>query len=261
MSRYHKVPPNGHCIVLAGGYRLCARCGKIQCSNETVQVVYRSPSWGIYKHLQGPNCLEKTVSGWRAVELAMDMRATNVPTPREAHAVSIGGFDFPFVSLLDDEHCHAEMATVTISQRDFLPATPRSENEDGELSEKDQRPMRAITSFSARSTAIAAQTKSMVPQGRFRGLSHSFPRDATGKDSEYPLYSQQQLTNGRRVLKFGGQALDEFTYHRLSGPRPEAPNLPFNSASSPEVFDWCHDIPKAPVEHWKRNPKSAPYAL
>ena len=181
---------------------------------------------------KGRTAPEKTVSGWRAVELAMDMRATNVPTPREAHAVSIGGFDFPFVSLLDDEHCHAEMDTVTISQRDFLPATPHSENEDGDvrpdlieswgdcrrlgrmvvqgredrggarpghmwsigkdsapcaqprtpplyangsarwcavsLSEKDQRPMRAITSFSARSTAIAAQTKSMAPQGGFR---------------------------------------------------------------------------------------------
>ena len=119
--------------MLAGGYRLCSRCGNILCAADTVQVVYRNASWGIYTHLQGPNCPEKAVSGWRAVELAMDMRATNVPTPREANLVSVGHFDFPFVSLLDDEHCHAEMATVTISQREFLPAAQRPENGDENL--------------------------------------------------------------------------------------------------------------------------------
>ncbi len=165
---------------------------------------------------------EKAVSGWRAVELALDMRASNVPTPRGADCVSIGGFNLPFVSLLDDEHCQAEMAAVTISQRDFLPLGPSAENGDGNfrpdlienwgdcchwrewhykevkivealdrgiceafvklvrhvlkqerlslyvkssgawsavsLSEKDQRPMRAITSFSTRSRVFAAKT-------------------------------------------------------------------------------------------------------
>jgi hypothetical protein len=323
MSRYHRVPPNGHCIVLAGGYRLCARCGEIQCTNETVRVVYRSPSWGIYTHLQGPNCLEKAVSGWRAVELAMDMRATNVPTPREANTVSIGGFDFPFVSLLDDGHCHAEMDAVTVSQRDFLPAARHSENADAEfrpdlieswgdsrrwgewwdreakiaealdrgicgalvtiarhvlkherralyakdsarwsavsLCEKDQRPMRAMASLSARSRVLTAQNKSRIPRRRSSGLSSAFPHDALGKPGEYPLYSQQQLTDGRRVLKFEGEALDEFTYYRLSRRRPNSPELPFNSASFPEMFDWSHEVPTALVEHWKGNPKSAPY--
>jgi hypothetical protein len=97
------------------------------------QTRYRSPSWEIYTHLQGPSCFEKTVSGWTAVELAIDMRATNVPTPREANAVSIGGVGFRFVSLVDDDHCHAEMNTLTISQRDFLPAALHSENADAEL--------------------------------------------------------------------------------------------------------------------------------
>lgn len=240
-----------------------------------------------------------------------------------AALVTICGLDFPFVSLLDDEHCESEMAAVTLSQRDFLPAAPRYENEDGNsrpdlveswgdsrrwgewwykeakivealdrgicsalgkvarhvlkherlslyanhganrcavsLSEKDQRPMRAMTSFSARSRVFTAQTKSRVPQGRSRDLSHAFPHDAIGRPGEYFLYSQQQLTDGWRVLKFGREALDEFTYYRFSGPRPKAPELPFNSASCPEMFDWCHEVPTALVEHWKHNPKSAPY--
>jgi hypothetical protein len=323
MSRYHKVPPNGHYIVLAGGYRLCARCGNIQCTDETAQVVYRNPAWGIYTHVKGPNCPEKSVPGWRAVELAMDMCATNVPTPREANAVSIGGFDFHFVSLLDDEHCHAEMDAVTISQRDFLPAPTHAVSRDGSVraellegwtdcrhrrewwyreakivealdlgiygalakiarhvlkherlalytngsgrwyavsrSEEDQRPMCAMDSFSARSRILTAQNKSRAPQRRSHGFRSTFPHDVLGKPGEYPLYSQQQLTDGRRVLKFGGEELDEFTYYRLSEPGSELPSLPFNSASSPEMFDWCNDVPTALVEHWKGNPKSAPY--
>ncbi len=323
MSRYHKGAPSDHSILLTDGYRLCARCGRIQCSDEWAHVVYRSSSWGIYTHLQGPSCPGKGVSGWRAVELALDMRATNVPTPRGSAPVTICGLDFPFVSLLDDEHCESEMAAVTISQRDFLPAAQRSENEDGNLradlvenrgdcrrwgewwyretkimealdrgicgalvnvaryvlgrerlalygnssarwcavslSEKDQRPMRTMTSFSAPSKVLTAPTKSRAPQGRSRGLSHVFTHDAMGKPGEYPLYSQQQLTDGRRVLKFGGEPLDEFNYYRLSGPRHKAPELPFNSASRPEMFEWCHEVPTALVEHWKRNPKSAPY--
>jgi len=249
----------------------------------------------------------------------MDMRGTNVPTPREANGVVIGGFDFPFVSLLDDEHCHAEMAAVTISQRDFLPAVLFSENGDEilepdlkddwdhthhwrnwcyreervvealdrgvygalvsvarrvlrderrdlynhrnpwahtvTLSEKDQRPTRAMISFSATSRVRASRAF----QGRSRGLSGAFPHDCLGKPGEYALYSQQQLTEGRRVLKFQGEALDEFTYYRLSGPGPRAPKLPFNSASSPEMFDWCYDIPTTLVAHWRRNPRSVPY--
>ncbi len=117
------------------------------------------------------------------------------------------------------------------------------------LSEKDQRPMRAMTSFSALSRVFTAQTKSRVPQGRSRDLSDAFPHDAIGRPGEYPLYSQQQLTDGWRVLKFGREALDEFTYYRFSEPRPKAPELPFNSASCPEMFDWCHEVPTALVEH------------
>jgi hypothetical protein len=127
--------------------------------------------------------------------------------------------------------------------------------------------MRTISSLSIQPRVLTAKSRSAAPQGRSRrpnvlpdgGLSYAFRRDAIGRPGEYPLYSQQQLTDGRRVLKFGGQALDEFTYYRVSGPRPEAPKLPFNSASSPEMFDWCNDVPTALVEHWRGNPKAAPY--
>jgi hypothetical protein len=131
MSRYHKAAPDGHTVLLADGNHLCARCGNIQCSGDSALVVHRAPWWRIYTHLQGPNCPTKGVSGWRAVELALDMRESNAPTPRGADSVGVGGFSFPFVSLLDDEHCHAEMAAVTISQRDFLPTPPRAESGDG----------------------------------------------------------------------------------------------------------------------------------
>jgi hypothetical protein len=253
----------------------------------------------------------------------MEMRATSVPTPREANAVRIGSVDFPFVSLLDDEHCHAEMAAVTISQRDFLPATLFAESGDENLepdlndnwgdthrgrewwyreakiveaidqgicgalvsvarhvlkherrdlygdgnpvshtvtlSEKDQRPTRAMTFFFASSKVSASRTIPSALRGRSRGLSDAFPHDTRGKPGEYALYSQQQLTDGRRVLKFGGEALDELTYYQLSGPRLEAPEQPFNSASSPEMFDWYSDVPRVLVKHWKRNPKSVLY--
>jgi len=131
VSRYTKSAPGGRPIVLDDGYHLCARCGTVLCIDDRVVVVYRAPWWGIYAHPQGPDCPAKAVSGWRAAELALDMRESNTPTPREAYRVSIGGFTFPFVSLLDDEHCNAEMAAVTISQRDFLPIDPCAVADEG----------------------------------------------------------------------------------------------------------------------------------
>ena len=109
MSRYAKSAPGGRRIVLCDGYHLCARCGNIHCTEDRVVVVYRTPWWGIHTHLPGPNCPLKAVSGWRAVELALNIRESNVPTPRGADCVEIGGLIFPFVSLLDDEHCRAEV--------------------------------------------------------------------------------------------------------------------------------------------------------
>ena len=122
MSRYGKAAPGGRYIVLEDGYQLCARCGAVHCTEETVVVVYRSPWWGIHTHVPGPDCRAKAVSGWRAVEFALDMRKSNVPTPREAHPTSINGFTLPCVSLLDDQHCSAEMAAVTVSRKEFLPS-------------------------------------------------------------------------------------------------------------------------------------------
>lgn len=130
MSRYTKAAPGGRPTVLEDGYHLCARCGTILCTDDGVVVVYRAPWWGVYVHPQGPDCPAKAVSGWRAAELALDMRESNVPTPREACRVNIGGFTLPFVSLLDNEHCNVETAAVTISQRDFLPINPSAEAAD-----------------------------------------------------------------------------------------------------------------------------------
>ena len=327
MSRYRRAAPDGHTVELAGGYHLCARCGYVQCTDDRAVVVHRAPWWLIYTHLEGPDCRTKAVSGWRAVERAIDMRESNAPTPRGADCVSIGGLILPFVSLLDDEHCKVEMDAVTISQREFLPTASGAESEDENfnpdlierwgdcrhwrewrhkeakivealdlgmcgalvtvarhvlrheraplyvnataascavtLSERDARGIRAMPSLSVRSLLLTAKSKATAPQGRSRrpdgGLSNGFSTDAIGRPVEYPLYSQQPLTDGSRVIKFGGQGLDELTYYRLSGPKPKVSNLPFNSASSPEMFDWRNDVPTALVEHWKNNPKSAPY--
>jgi len=116
VSRHTKAAPGGRCIVLDDGYHLCARCGTILCTDDRVVVVYRAPWWGIYVHPKGPDCPAKAVSGWRAAELALDMRESNVPTPREACPVSIGGFGLPFVCWLDNEHIWTELALLTISQ-------------------------------------------------------------------------------------------------------------------------------------------------
>jgi hypothetical protein len=136
VSRYTKAAPGGECIVLDHGYQLCGRCGNVQCTADKVVAVYRAAWWGIYTHLQGPGCPAKAVSGWRAVELALDMRESNIPTPREAYPVSISGILLPFVSLLDTAHCIAEMAAVTISLKEFLPSESNlsvSNNDDHEL--------------------------------------------------------------------------------------------------------------------------------
>jgi hypothetical protein len=116
VSRYTKAAPGGRFIPLNDkGYHLCARCGEIQCTGDRVVAVYRTPRWVIYTHPPGPECPAKAVSGWRAVELALDMRESNIPTPRQAYPVSVGGFCLPFVSLLDKEHIKVELEVVTIS--------------------------------------------------------------------------------------------------------------------------------------------------
>lgn len=335
MSRYTKAAPGGHPILLDDGYHLCARCGTILCTDSRVVVVYRAPWWGIYAHLQGSDCPAKAVSGWRAVELALDMRESNVPTPRDACAVSVNGFTLPFVSLLDDEHCKAELAAVTVSPKEFLPteSTFSEGNSDGDnlrlsvvekrggqqdwglwqdwevgvvaaaavrgrlaeitrdvlrqeraslhvkrgdswsgvtLSEKDERPMRTIAYLAGvgptrlcfpRSRAETQQRKSRRQKLPSRGaLSHASTRDAIGKSGEFALYSQQKLTDGRRLLSFEGLALDEFSFYRLSGSKPRPTSLPFDSVRCPEMFDWSHDgVPKGLVEHWRGNPKTSPY--
>jgi len=121
VSRYTKAPPGEDSIVLHDGYQLCARCGTVLCTDDEAVAVYRAQWWRIHTHLPGLDCPAKAVSGWRAVELALDMRESNIPTPREAYPVNINGFTLPFVSLLDNEHCTAEMKVVTIWREEFLP--------------------------------------------------------------------------------------------------------------------------------------------
>lgn len=323
MSRYTKAAPGGHPIVLDDGYHLCARCGAILCSDSRVMAVFRAPWWGIYAHPQGSGCPAKAVSGWRAVELALDMRESNIPTPREAYPVSISGFTLPFVSLLDNEHFRSEMAAVTLSSKEFLPSesTLSEGNNDGDnlrtnvvekrggqqdwgpwqhwevgiaavatvssrlaeitrnvlreersslqvkhtdswlvvtLSEKDERPMRTIAYLAGVETRQRRSGSHKLPsRGAF---SHASTRDAIGKSGEFALYSQQKLTDGRRLLSFGGPALDEFSFYRLSGPKPRPTSLSFDCVRCPEMFDWSDDgVPKALVEHWRGNPKTPPY--
>ena len=334
MSRYTKAAPGGRCVVLDDGYQLCARCGNIHCTADRVVAVYRAPWWVIHTHLPGPDCPAKAVSGWRAVELASDMRKSNIPTPREAYPVTISGFTLPFVSLLDNEHCTAEMAAVTISRKEFLPSESGfSEGNDDDddflsnvlerggqrdwgswqswelgivavavvrgrlaeitrdvlrqeqaslhvkrsgpwtvvtLSEKDERPTPTMASLAARgrSRLPSPQSKSRAQQRKSRrhkipsrgALSHASTRDAIGKSGEFALYSQQKLTDGRRVLNFGGLALDEFIFYQLSGPKPQPTSIPFNSVCCPEMFDWSDEgVPKRPMRYWKGNPESCPY--
>lgn len=136
------------------------------------------------------------------------------------------------------------------------------------LSEKDERPMRTKVSMPGPPILPSPRSKSRTQQPKSRRrnappyptLSHALTRDAKGKSGEYALYSKQELTDGRRVLKFRGQPLDEFSFYRLSGPKPQPTSLPFDSTRCPEMFDWCNDgVPKGLVEHWRGNPKSSPY--
>ena len=234
----------------------------------------------------------------------MDSRELNIPTAREAYPVIISGFTLPFVSLLDNEHCTAEMAAVTISRKEFLPSESGfSEGNDDDddflsnvverggqrdwgswqswelgiaavavvrgrlaeitrdvlrqeqaslhvkrsgpwsivtLSEQDERPARTVASLavcgplwrpSPRANLGLRNANLELPS---RGaLSHTSTRDAIGKSGEFALYSQQTLTDGRRVLNFGGLALDEFIFYRLSGPKPQPTSLPFNGIMLP----------------------------
>jgi hypothetical protein len=333
MSRYTKAAPGGVSVVLDDGYHLCARCGDIQCTDDRVVVVYRTPWWGIYTHPQGPDCPAKAVSGWRAVELALDMRESNIPTPREAYPVGICGFTLPLVSLLDNERCKAEMAAVSIWRKEFLPSALSLSEGDNDhhkllsnlvenrgdqpdwglwqcwevgivavavvrgrlaeitrdvlrqeraslyverggrwsavsLSEKDERPMRTTVSVLGSSILPRRTSKTRAQQRKSRrpkppphgGLSHALTRDVIGKSGEYALYSQRDLTDGRRVLKFGGLPLDEFGFYRLSGPKSRRLSPPFDSTRCPEMFDWSDDdVPNGLVEHWRGNPKSSPF--
>jgi hypothetical protein len=166
MSRITKPPPYGHHLVhLADAYQLCARCGEILSVGETVQVVYRGdrgtgrgyihPSgpdwWGIYTHAEGPDCPPRAVSGWQAVRRAIEMRGPDNPTMaetealgkrkgREAQPVILWGFVFPFVSLLDSEHCDVEKRAVTVAPREILKSdlSPVQSRIDGiELDKED----------------------------------------------------------------------------------------------------------------------------
>jgi hypothetical protein len=262
------------------------------------------------------------------------MRESNIPTPRAAPPISINAFTFPGVSLLDDEHCNAEMAAVTISRKEFLPPEPsfygdkdrddylaeffekRDDKPDWghwqtwqvgilavaamrsklavitrdvllhermslhvkcsdscsvvTLSEKDERPLRRITELarSGLSSPSHSQGKSRTSQeksrkGKFRspgGAGHASSRDGFGRVGEFALYSRQKLTDGRKMLNFGGRALDEFGLYWLSGPKPQAARPPIDSVRCPEMFDWSDEgVPKGLVEYWKNNPKSIPY--
>lgn len=146
MSRITKPPPDGHHLLhLSDAYQTCARCGEILLAGETVQVVYRGdrgtwrgyihPSgpdwWGIYTHVEGPHCPPGAVSGWLAVRRAIEMRGPDNPTGaaieapgkrkgREGQAIILRGCVFPFVSLLDNEHCEVEKMAVTISRHEIL---------------------------------------------------------------------------------------------------------------------------------------------
>jgi hypothetical protein len=333
VSRYTKAAPGGRCIVLDDGYQLCARCGEVHCTADRVVAVYRTGWWGIHTHLPGPGCPAKAVSGWRAVELALDMRESNIPTPREAFPVTISGFTLPFVSLLDNEHCTAEMEVVTIWRKEFLPSKLSLSEGDNDnhkllsnlvenqgdrrdwglwqdwavpivavaslrsrlaeitrdvlqqeraslyversgwwsavsLSEKDERPILKAISPPGSSSLPGRTSKSRAQQRKSRrtkqpppgALSHTLTRDALGKSGEYALYSQQELTDGRRVLKFGELPLDEFSLYRPSGRQSRPARLPFDSARCPEMFDWSDEgVPKELVEHWRGNPRSSPY--
>jgi hypothetical protein len=164
MSRITKPAPYGHHFVhLADAYQLCARCGKILSVGETVQVVYRGDRgarwgyvnplgpdwWGIYTHVEGPACPPKAVSGWDAVRRAIDMRGPDAPTGAkmealgkrkglEAQPATLWGSVFPFVSLLDREHCNVEMLAVTIGCREILNSdrSPAHLRSDGRESDK-----------------------------------------------------------------------------------------------------------------------------
>lgn len=166
MSRIPKPPPYGHHLLyLSDAYQICARCGEILSAGETVQVVYRGdrgtwrgyihPSgpdwWGIYTHVEGPDCPRGAVSGWQAVRRAIEMRGPDNPTVaprealtkrkgREAQPVILQGFVFPLVSLLDCNHCDVEKRAVTIGRHETLESDRSSVQSasDGREPEKDE---------------------------------------------------------------------------------------------------------------------------
>lgn len=146
MSRVTKPPPYGHHLLdLSDAYQMCARCGEILAAGETVQVVYRGDRgtwrgyiypagpdwWGVYTHLEGPDCPPGAASGWLAVRRAIEMRGPDNPAiaemeglgkrkGREAQPIILQGFVFPFVSLLDRKHCEVEKMAVTIGRHEIL---------------------------------------------------------------------------------------------------------------------------------------------
>jgi hypothetical protein len=166
VSRITKPAPHGHHRLahLADAYQLCARCGEILSTGETVHVVYRGdrgtwrgyiyPSgldwWGIYTHSEGPDCPPRAVSGWQAVRRAIEMQGPDNPTTAEVEAlgkrkggegqpVILWGFVFPFVSLLDCEHCDVEKRAVTIGRRETLESdrSPVQSVSDGREPDKE----------------------------------------------------------------------------------------------------------------------------
>src|ERR1022692_4010603 len=179
MSRYTKAAPGGRCVVLDDGYQLCARCGEVHCTADRVVAVDRTSWWIIHTHLPGRGCPAKAVSGWRAVELALDSRELNIPTPREAFPVTISGFTLPFVSLLDNEHCTAEMEVVTIWRKEFLPSKlslSEGDNDNHKLLSNlvENQGDRVGEPVSRSDSGLCPRRQ---PIGRKGGLGSSHPRD------------------------------------------------------------------------------------
>jgi hypothetical protein len=68
------TPESNVSTQIVDGYQLCARCGEVMVTDESVVVVPRLDSWLIYAHHVGPNCPAKAVRGWHATRSAEGVR-------------------------------------------------------------------------------------------------------------------------------------------------------------------------------------------
>jgi hypothetical protein len=104
------VPENAVLGVVADGYQICARCGKVLVEDETAVMVPRLSNWLIHTHNIGPNCRAKAVRGWLAVSRANHARKlANKTYLREGFAYIPGGKLRACVCLLDQKHIDAEL--------------------------------------------------------------------------------------------------------------------------------------------------------